>query len=132
MNALIIDDDPVSVFLAERLLKREGLSDTAASFQSPVKALEFLRQQIPTGLLPQVILLDLNMPLLDGWGFLDALHPLAVQLQGRCAIYLLTSSLAPSDTVRAQDYPMLAGVIRKPLDRRKIQDIQEHVTPAAA
>lgn len=62
MHTLLIDDDPITLFLTKRLLQHEGLSDTAASFQSPAEALVFLLKQIPAGLVPQIILLDLNMP----------------------------------------------------------------------
>ena len=131
MHTLLIDDDPIATFLTERLLRQEGLSDTAASFQSPTEALAFLLRQIPAGLVPQVILLDLNMPLVSGWDFLDLLKRHEVQLGGQCFVYLLTSSMAPTDEARAKTYPMVAGVLHKPLDKRQIQQIRDHVLPAA-
>jgi len=127
MQIVLVDDDPIGVFMTERLLKREGFVDTFTSFQFPVEALGFLRNQILADQLPQVILLDLNMPLIDGWAFLDALKPYEVQLQSQCSIFLLTSSLAPSDIARAEEHPLVAEYIRKPLDSHKIQKIQEYV-----
>ncbi len=97
------------------------------SFQSPVEALAFLQRQIPAGLLPQVILLDLNMPLIGGWELLKELQPHQVQLQGQCAIYLLSSSLDPSDIARAKEHPLVTQLIQKPLDSRKIHEIHEQV-----
>ncbi|GAB3637951.1 hypothetical protein GCM10027422_35410 [Hymenobacter arcticus] len=131
MHTLLVDDDPIATFLTERLLWHEGLSDTAASFQSPTDALAFLRQQIPNGLVPQVILLDLHMPLLSSWDFLDLLKRYEVQLQDQCIVYLLTSLVAPSDEARAKTYPMVAGLLQKPLDRHQIQQIRAYVLPAA-
>ncbi|GAA4054207.1 response regulator [Hymenobacter glaciei] len=131
MHTLLIDDDPITTFLTERVLAREGLSDTAASFQSPTEALAFLLRQLPAGLVPQVILLDLNMPLISGWDFLDLLKPHEVQLQGQCIVYVLTSSINPADEARAAAYPLVAGVLLKPLDQHKIQQIRDHVLPAA-
>ena len=131
MHTLLIDDDPITIFLTKRLLQHEGLSSTAASFQSPTEALAFLLRQIPAGLVPQVILLDLNMPEINGWDFLDILKRHEVQLQGQCIVYLLTSSMVPSDKVRAQEYPLVAGLLLKPLDKHKIQQIRDHVLPAA-
>ena len=132
MYTLLIDDDPIAIFLTQRLLEHEGLSVTAASFQSPAEGLTFLLRQIPAGLAPQVILLDLNMPLLSGWDFLDLLKRHEVQLQGQCIVYLLTSSMAPADEVRAKTYPLVAGLLHKPLDKGKIQQIRDHVLPAAS
>ena len=129
MHTLLIDDDPITIFLTQRLLKHEGLSDTAAAFQSPIEGLAFLLRQIPAGLVPQVILLDLNMPLISGWDFLDMLKHHELQLQGHCFVYLLTSSMAPADEVRAKEYPLVAGLLLKPLDRHKIQQIRDHVLP---
>ena len=131
MHTLLIDDDPITTFLTERLLQHEGLSDTAATFQSPTKALAFLLRQIPAGLVPQVILLDLNMPTISGWDFLDILKRHEVQLQGQCIVYLLTSCLVPSDEVRAKTYPLVAGLLLKPLDKDKIQQIRDRVLPPA-
>ena len=131
MHTLLIDDDPITTFLTERLLRHEGLSDTAASFQSPTEALTFLLRQIPAGLVPQVILLDLHMPVTSGWDFLDLLKRHEVQLQGQCIVYLLTSSTVPTDAIRAKEYPLVAGLLLKPLDKQKIQQIRDHVLPAA-
>lgn len=131
MHTLLIDDDPITIFLTQRLLRHEGLSDTAASFQSATEALAFLLRQIPAGLVPQVILLDLNMPLVSGWDFLELLKRHEVQLQGRCIVYLLTSSMAPADEARAKTFPLVAGLLHKPLDKRQIQQIRDYVLPTA-
>lgn len=102
MYMLLIDDDPTTIFVTEWLLQLEGLSDTAASFKDPTEAFTFLLMQLPAGLVPQVILLDLNMPLVSGWDFLNQLTRYEVQLQGQGVVYLLTSSLAPADKARAK------------------------------
>ncbi len=131
MDTILIDDDPTGVFLTTRLLQREGQpADTVKSFLSPVDAVAFFRRQVLTGPLPHVVLLDLNMPLLSGWDVLKALQPLEAQLLGRCLVYLLTSSLAPADMARAKEYPLVAGLLHKPLDRTKIHAIQARVQEA--
>ena len=132
MHTLLIDDDPISTSLTEHLLRHEDLSDTAASFHSPTEALAFLLRQIPDGLVPQVILLDLHMPQISGWDFLDILKRHEVQLQDQCIVYLLTSSVAPADEVRAKTYPLVAGLLHKPLDKGQIQQIRDHVLPAVS
>ncbi|GAA3920682.1 response regulator [Hymenobacter algoricola] len=125
MDTLIIDDDPTGIFLTTHLLRREGQpADVITSFVSPVEAVAFFRQLSPTDTLPDVVLLDLNMPLLDGWDVLEALKPLEAHLLGRCAVYVLTSSLAPADAARARQYPIVAGFLHKPLDRAEIQAMQ--------
>ena len=128
MQTLLVDDDPTVIFLVKRLFQHEGLPDALTTFVSPVEALTFLRQQAPLDALPQVILLDLNMPVLNGWEFLEAIQPLEEQLRNQCLVYILTSSLAPSDTNRAQNNPLVTGLLQKPLDRSEIQAIQARVS----
>jgi CheY-like chemotaxis protein len=126
MRTVLVDDDYISVFLTEKLLKREGLGEDMCSFQSPEKALAHVQQAIPDEV-PALILLDLNMPVLSGWDFLEALQPYEGQLAGKCFIYILTSSLAPSDRAKAREFPLVAGLIHKPLDSMQIQAIHAYV-----
>jgi CheY-like chemotaxis protein len=128
MQTLLIDDNPTVVFLTQRLFHHEGLQEDLTTFVSPIEGLSYLQQQVQTGMAPRVILLDLNMPLLSGWDVLDALKPLEDTLRSQCTIYILTSSLSPFDKTRAQQYPLVAGVLHKPLDRVMLQAIQAQVT----
>jgi len=117
MRTVLIDDDATGVF------QREGLGENLTAFLSPVEAVAFLREQALAGTAPQVILLDLNMPAMSGWDVLEALQPLQPHLLGQCAVYILTSSLAPADTNRAREYPLVVELLHKPLDQAKIQAI---------
>ncbi len=128
MDILIVDDDPIGLYLAERIVKRQGFFSTITSFQSSVEALRFFRQRVLDGRrLPHVILLDLNMPLMDGWDFLEALKPLTDQLQNRSYICLLTSSVAAADIDRAQAHPLVEAFLSKPLKSHEMQKIYEKV-----
>ena len=123
MLTYLIDDDFISLYLAEQVLELEGFSTDMQLFSSADTALSDLVEHLPTRV-PRVIFLDLNMPTMDGWEFLQALEPYVAALQGRCHIYILTSSLALTDTARAQDYPLVAGVLYKPLDSAEVQAIK--------
>jgi CheY-like chemotaxis protein len=124
MRTVLIDDNATAIFLTTRLFEREGLGQDLTTFVSPVEAVAFLRAQTLAGTLPEVILLDLNMPLMSGWDVLEALQPLEPRLTGHCAIYILTSSLALADANRAREYPLVVELLHKPLDQAKIQTIQ--------
>lgn len=131
MDILIIDDDPTSIFLAKLLLGRSGLFDKITAYHNPVDALLFIQEQIDGNLLPQIILLDINMPLLDGWGLLEELAPFYLRLSTRNSIYMLTSSTDISDINRAKEHPLVTDILCKPLAVEKILEIYEHVREVA-
>jgi CheY-like chemotaxis protein len=127
MRIVLIDDDYISVFLTKKLLEQEGLGDDLSTFQLPEEALRYVQQAIAAQQTPDIILLDLNMPVLSGWDFMEALRPNEAHLLGRCFIYVLTSSLSPSDMLRVEEFPLVAGLIHKPLDDIQIQTIYTQV-----
>jgi len=122
MLTYLIDDDPISLFLSEQMLRLGGFQAPILPFSEAEAALAYLVPRLATER-PQVIFLDLNMPVMNGWQFLDALAPHVVVLQGGCQIYLLTSSLSLADTTRTSSYPLISGVIHKPLDEDEVKAI---------
>lgn len=133
VKTYLIDDDKLSIYLTEQLLRAEGFSDSISTFHSAQHALRNLVQDTATTP-PQVVFLDLNMPVMNGWEFLDALAPYERQLRGRCHIYILTSSLALTDLEKSREYDLVSGLIHKPIDMDEIRAIQaelEDDEPAA-
>lgn len=126
MQIVLVDDEHVSIFITRKILEREGLADEIHAFELPEEGLRYVQKSLP-GHAPDVILLDLNMPGLNGWAFLEALQPYEAELLGQCFIYILTSSLDPTDTLRASEFPLVSGLIHKPLDRIQIRAIFDQV-----
>ncbi|MDB5236357.1 MAG: hypothetical protein JWR44_3350 [Hymenobacter sp.] len=120
MLTYLIDDDTVSLFVAEQTLRMEGFMAPIIPFVAAEEAWAYLQPRLGNEP-PKFIFLDLNMPVMDGWDFLDVLAPHAAALKGWCQIYLLTSSLALVDTERAQGYGLVQGIIHKPLDEDSIR-----------
>ncbi|MCJ8164261.1 response regulator [Pontibacter sp. E15-1] len=117
-KVFIVDDDEVSTFLTETALDAEGFAQAYESFVSGKQALAVLLPLLETrddNALPDLILLDLNMPALTGWDFLQALHPYAGVLQQQCRIYILSSSVDESEMERASQNNLVAGFLQKPL-----------------
>lgn len=121
MKIFVIDDEPVSIFLTRGMLKLEGFTTGVETFMSAPEALQALIEREQENR-PEVILLDLNMPEMDGWQFLDTLRMFEPGFMGAYKVYILTSSLDHSDLVRVQHYPDVAGYFHKPL---KLEDIQK-------
>ncbi|RDV15007.1 response regulator [Pontibacter diazotrophicus] len=120
MKIFIIDDDHLSIFLSRNMLAIEDATLDIKTFLSGAEALEVLFASDEDNI-PEVMFVDLNMPIMDGWGLLDALSPLEYRLREKCSIYILTSSLDTSDTDRLQNYPFVSGLIHKPI---KSEDIE--------
>ncbi|RTQ52124.1 response regulator [Hymenobacter gummosus] len=125
MTIYLIDDDSLGNYLTETLLRLENVGGEICTYESAEEALHaLLRRPEP----PRLIFLDLNMPVMSGWDFLDALEPHQPRLLGRCRIYILTSSLALADMERARSYELVSGLIHKPLDREEIRAIQAELS----
>ncbi len=127
MKVFIIDDDQISIFFTERSILMGGHQVTIQTFLSAEKALELLLKVEPDEL-PDIIFLDLNMPTMDGWEFLESFKQLPqVRTSEKCQIYILTSSLDTSDINKAEEDIFVKGFIHKPIDRNDIAVILQTV-----
>lgn len=116
---LVVDDDAISNFVTVRHLKQFQSLGQIKDFINPLEALSFLQaENEASNKLPDYILLDINMPQLDGWSFLDKMHDIKVSSP---KVFMLTSSIYPEDSERSKNYNLVSGFIVKPLDRNKIQ-----------
>ncbi|MGV3587685.1 MAG: response regulator [Adhaeribacter sp.] len=114
-EVFIIDDDEMSCYLTRFMLKLQQAAGNIITYFEAEEALEAIKAGIEQGNLPSLILLDLNMPHLDGWEFLDALEPLEEKLKDKVKIFILTSSVDPYDEERSRTYGLVSGFLPKPL-----------------
>ena len=120
--AYIIDDDEVIIYLTDIIIKNVEFCEKLATFTKANDALEALKIALETGKdIPSVILIDLNMPVMDGWRFLDELVKLDAKKQ--VPVFIFTSSIDSRDMERAQKYGIVKDYIIKPLTIHKINKI---------
>lgn len=116
-NICVIDDDVLYQLLFKKTIERYGFAKTITSYHDGEEAFESLKQSIiQETALPDIILLDINMPVLDGWEFLDAFLPYLMVAKKNISIYLATSSIAASDQKKATSYPAIKKYLQKPID----------------
>ena len=132
---LLVDDDRTSTFLAERLLRKLAPADHLLVAGNGAEGLRVLEQVLatpaPAETPPWLVLLDLNMPVLNGFGFLDAYQQLPEPQRQRAAVVVLTTSLHAADLERLQELP-IAGVVSKPLTAAKLDVILRQSMPMPA
>lgn len=116
----VIDDDKLSIKLMSMLISKNNFCDEIISFYNPQNALDELKNNAAdSSKLPDVILLDLNMPVLDGWQFLDEFTQ--VDFAKKIVIFIVSSSIDPSDLEMAKNYPIIKDYIVKPLTSEKLK-----------
>lgn len=125
---VLIDDNEVDLFLHEQLIKHTGAFSTVWPFRKPAAALDFLASlsySEPTATYPIVLLLDIKMPSMDGFSFIDQFERLPLSLQRRCRIVLLSATLMISDSIRAEAHPSVAYFLEKPLTVNALLEVAE-------
>ncbi|GAA4028189.1 response regulator [Hymenobacter glaciei] len=127
-SILLVDDDSTTNFLNESLIKRLGLVKHLHVAENGAQALQNLHQTcLPlSASCPDLILLDMKMPIMNGIEFLEAYALLPIQKQQHTVIIMLTTTMLRADLERVKQLPV-AGVLNKPLTKEKILAlVQEH------
>jgi CheY-like chemotaxis protein len=121
---MLIDDDPVSNKINQLFLRKHRWSAQVVAFEDGQQALQAL-QAAAALTTPDVILLDVGMPVYDGWDFLEEYEKLPRELTGRCLLYMLSSSINPPDIQKAGNYRMVKAYFTKPLTPEVLEQIKE-------
>jgi CheY-like chemotaxis protein len=125
-NTVLIDDSDIDLFIQKRFLEVYQFSKTLTSYRSAEEALENLSAAWEQTA-PDVIFLDLNMPNLDGFGFLEGFKALPNEVREKSKIVVLTSSNSQKDRAQAFTYKNVVHFVTKPLKQSDIEDLKKLV-----
>jgi CheY-like chemotaxis protein len=120
-NVLLVDDNELDQFINTTMLKNSGLVDQITSFNSALDALDYLREN--TDSFPEVILLDIKMPEMNGFEFLEQFDKIDSPQKYLCCIFMLSSSHDPLDIKVAEENPYVKKYLSKPLDIEAIDKV---------
>ena len=121
-NLALVDDDSVFVFITSKIIKQSNMVRNLQVFENGMDALTFLKENPDKhDILPDIILLDLSMPIMDGWQFLDEYAKL--KIRKTITIYICSSSISPGDLNKAKSINAVSEYIIKPISKEKIVEI---------
>ena len=116
---LIVDDDEIACFVAERMLEPLDIASEIKSLYNGKEVADYFEEA--NGNFPDFVLLDINMPLMNGFEFLEWYEKNGFKGTTKFAMY--TSSERPADKERAEGYEDVIGYISKPIDKVKIEEV---------
>lgn len=120
----IIDDDPIYQIIMKKVVIKSDLFTIIQSYNNGKEAIESLKKNISSNEpFPDIILLDIEMPVLDGWGFMDEIAHLKEQINSKLNIYISSSSIAIEDRERAKNNPDILGYMCKPISLEDLKKI---------
>ena len=120
---LIVDDDPQNNSLSRMAIRKVLGNVPVKDFEVPETGLEYIGKDFETGSSDEktVLLLDINMPTMTGWEFLEEFDKLSENIKMQFQIYMLSSSVDPSDIERATSNPLVTDFIEKPLNKEDLE-----------
>ena len=122
INLLVIDDDDINIFIIKKIVEKTGFDIDMVSKNNGQQAIDYLKQTISSNLpLPQLILIDINMPVMNGWEFIEAYQNLGVSTP--VDLYILSSSVYENDIEKTKSYTSVRGFISKPLSMERLTEL---------
>lgn len=123
-----VDDDEIYKFTVNKMLEKKNLGKETITFGDGEEALEFLKEnKNDKSKLPDIIFLDINMPIMDGFQFMDEYVKLKPELTKKIIIYMITSSIDPVDKNHAAKYEDITDFIVKPISSETLESLIKRV-----
>lgn len=120
----LIDDDEIYIFLMKKSFVAMGVNNEVLSFLNGADALEeLIKLKNNNENLPSIILLDINMPIMDGWEFLKEFRKLHSNISQNIKVYIVSSSIANEDIEKSKTFPEIVDYLTKPVELETLASI---------
>lgn len=120
LNFIIIDDSKLDCFIAEKIIKNTGKSESIRSFQQGRDALDYITNAKPDEYSHTIILVDIQMPIMNGFEFVEEFEKLPLHITSNYTIYIISSSINDNDLNRVHNYPSVKQFLNKPINSNNL------------
>jgi len=124
VSFLLVDDDIIFRTIAMKQIELFRITDEVIQAENGREALRKLTEAAKSGNLPKAVLLDLNMPIMNGWDFLTQLEECEIQVVRELPVWVVTSSISTDDADKARTFKQVKGLINKPLSKENLELIK--------
>lgn len=125
----LVDDDEVFFFYMNRIIQLEGIAAELTCFKNPLSALFKLEELQHSDLLPDLIVVDVNLPFQNGWEFHQQLQMLQPNMKKLIRMYMTSALFSDHDHARAKTLSSISGVIMKPLTAAQVRKMVDGLQP---
>ena len=124
-NILLIDDSEIDNFINKSVLEKANMVENIIAKTSAKEALEYLSNT--ENEFPNIIFLDIRMPEMDGFEFLNECENFPDELKNKCVIFMLSSSIDPNDALRAEQHKVVKKYLTKPLTQSAFENVVTYI-----
>ncbi|MBS9461433.1 response regulator [Flagellimonas sp. 389] len=120
-SILLLDDNPATNYIHKKFIEKVNCTERVLEFQNGYEALKYIRDHSHRP--PDLIFVDINMPIMDAWEFLEEFEKLEEGLRQKSKVFVLTTSLSPRDVEKANQIGFIEDIMMKPLSTDDIEQL---------